>query len=215
MWCALQTTNHSWDKHQDILRIWEVRQECKRYSSICSNWNSGQELCGLLQILSNLWSICYKTSSMEQSPSWEANTLTARQEILYLLCNLKVHYHVHKSPPMVLILSQMNLDHNLPPHLILSSHLYLGIPSGHFPSEFLTKILYALISPKSDTCPNHFILYLTALTIHGEQHKLWRLYSCYTLADIYIVKVTDQILYESYRNPPNIAATGGNLRHII
>ena len=33
---------------------------------------------------------------MEQSPSWQANWFSSRQEIPCTLRNLKVHYHIHK-----------------------------------------------------------------------------------------------------------------------
>ena len=48
------------------------------------------------------------TYSMEQSPSWEANWFSASQEIPRILWNLKVHYHIHKCPIPVPILSQLN-----------------------------------------------------------------------------------------------------------
>ena len=44
---------------------------------------------------------------MEQSPSWEAYWCSASQEIPCILCNLKVHYRIHKCPPPVPILSQV------------------------------------------------------------------------------------------------------------
>jgi hypothetical protein len=77
------------------------------------------------------------TYSMEQSPSWEAKTSWATQEIPSILWNPKVHNRIHKSPPPVPILSQINPVHA--PHptsrrsiLILFSHLRLGLPSGYF-----------------------------------------------------------------------------------
>jgi hypothetical protein len=41
------------------------------------------------------------------------------QEISCILQNLKVHYHVHNSPPLFLILMQTNLNHILPPHFFM------------------------------------------------------------------------------------------------
>jgi hypothetical protein len=38
------------------------------------------------------------TDSMEQKPSWEANSNSLSQEILCPLCNLKVHHRVQKGP---------------------------------------------------------------------------------------------------------------------
>ena len=45
---------------------------------------------------------------MEQSFSSEANRLSASQEIPCILCNLKVHNHMHKSWSPVPILNQIN-----------------------------------------------------------------------------------------------------------
>jgi hypothetical protein len=91
--------------------------------------------------------------SKEQCPSREANRLAASQEISRILWNPKVHYRIHKCPPLVLFLSQLNPVPTPRPTswrsiLILSSHLRLGLPSCLFPSGFHTQILYTpLASP--------------------------------------------------------------------
>jgi hypothetical protein len=116
---------------------------------------------------------------MEQSPSWEAKTSWATQEISRILWNPRVHNHIHKSSPPVPILSQIDLVH-APPHpasrrsiLILSSHLRLGLSSGLLPSGFPTKALYApLLSHIRATCRAHLsLLDLIIRMIFGEEYR--------------------------------------------
>ena len=81
--------------------------------------------------------------SMEQSPFWEANRFSVSQEVPPILWNPKVHYRIHMCPLPVPILSQLGSVHKpsshfLHIHLILSTHLRLGLPSGLFPSGFPT-----------------------------------------------------------------------------
>jgi len=70
------------------------------------------------------------TNSMEPSPSWEANSCSASQEILLFLLNPKVHYRTHKHPPLVPILSQKNPVHTLPPYFpnIHSNMIFPSMP---------------------------------------------------------------------------------------
>jgi hypothetical protein len=78
----------------------------------------------------------------------------------------KVYYCVHKSPPLVSILSQVDPTHTIPSHpislwsiSILSTYLRLGLPSGLFPSGFPTNILYPfLFSSIRAKWPAHLIL---------------------------------------------------------
>jgi len=58
------------------------------------------------------------TYSMVQSPSWEANWFAGSQEIPRISRNPKVHYHTHKRPPPVSILSQPNPVHIPTSHLL-------------------------------------------------------------------------------------------------
>jgi hypothetical protein len=111
-----------------------------------------------------------------------------------ILWNPKDHYRVHKSPPLVPILSQIDPVHTTPSYsyiLTLSTHLHLGLPSGLFPSGFPTNIQCAfLFAPLRATCPSHLIFYTWSLelclvrsTIYEAQykHKIVKRFTYYDL----------------------------------
>jgi hypothetical protein len=92
----------------------------------------------------------------KQSTSWEADSRLICQEIPYLLWNAKVHYHVHKNPPMVPILSQMNLVHILTPY-VFKVHFSIILPSMlSSPKQiFLSGILRVCVYLSSLSCVLH------------------------------------------------------------
>ena len=121
-----------------------------------------------------------RTHSMEQSHSWEANGFSASQEIPRILRSPKVHYHVHKWPPPVPILSHLDPFHT-PTSYLLKYNLNIilpsrsGSPKWPLSLRFPTKTLnMPLLSPRCATCPAHLIIldFITR-TILGEEYRLW------------------------------------------
>jgi hypothetical protein len=83
---------------------------------------------GFLQMMFVWFLTPYTCLLMEQSPSWEANQFSASQEIPRILWNPKFYYHIHKCPPPVPNLSQLNPVHTTTSRL-LKTHLNIILPS--------------------------------------------------------------------------------------
>jgi hypothetical protein len=112
------------------------------------------------RLCSTQWQL---TNYVEHSPSLKPNSSSASQEISRILWNPNVHYRIHKRPPPVHILSQINPVHTPPSYLfaINFNFPHQSTPGSYkylFPSDLPTKTLDAFLF-SAHTChtsrPSH------------------------------------------------------------
>jgi hypothetical protein len=150
--------------HHPILELEKELHPCfQSQMTVCPNADNS------LTYFSKIFVICHwKGSSisqifthslMELSPSWEAANCAATLELPSVLWNPKVHYRIHKSPPLVPILSQIDPVHIIASYLrsilILSTHVRLGLPSGFFPYHQYPIRTHLLPHSCYMPCPSH------------------------------------------------------------
>ena len=118
---ACNSCNHSWKLDVPLPH---VQNNTERWVLVVpSKLSDGKRDLPITQFTCLLFMVCVRTlsvtslliHSMEQSPSWKANSFSSSQEIPHILTNPKIHYLVYKCP----LRSQINPIHVSPFHFLI------------------------------------------------------------------------------------------------
>jgi len=122
---------------------------------------------------------------MQQSTSSKANGSSASEGIPHILWYLRIHYHVHKSPQVVPVLSQINPLHTLQSNLF-KIHFNIILPSMPKSSKWYLSFRFPhqnpvciSLLPSTQHMPCYFILlYMITPIMLGGEYKLWNFSLC-------------------------------------
>lgn len=122
----------------------------------------------------SLFRIYWQTNRMEQSPFREADSSSVSPENPLILWNLKVHYRVHKSPPLVPFLIQTNPVRNIPR---FSFNMHCNIIQSTFMSSRLSILFtFTYENPVGISLLSHY--YPRALLQFDHHKAACELYVC-------------------------------------
>jgi hypothetical protein len=118
---------------------------------------------------------------MKLRPSWESPSCAATIELPSILWNPKVHLNVHKSPPLVPILSQIDPVHITP---IYPSKIHFNIVHPYILVFLVASFLLAFppISYMHSSSPH-------SCYMHRPAHPAWLGHSNYTWQRVQIMKL--------------------------